>query len=226
MLFSLHLSAKEYKSIKECKKLTGSEKLTPFDWLEKDRLNNTARWVQVNRLNFTQAGRYSEYKTIPQRRDFYKWVYLVLKQQGHEIKSAAMAYVVTGMYAKAFKNKNRPFAPKWFLDFADKGTALVMSKLVPRLYDVFTGKDKIVGEQAQLWDKNYLEYEQCEVLDTLFNSLTPKQLEKMNHIAKGQNVYRFFVKKELRYTPPSLTNCKDRIKYGIEVVMPYAEKVL
>lgn len=225
MLFSLTLNAKEYKNLKQFTKHTGKTELPTTDWLTKDRKNNNSRWQAACKFNISQDTGSVEYTTISQRRDFYKWVYDASRAKGHEVVAPALAYVVTDIYSKIDKSFNRLFVPEWFVNFAYNGTERALKGQFKLLQELMQMDEPLKGEAAAAYDTNYLKQEQCITLDDVFNNLTEKQQKKLLKIGGGKGIYNLFVKNELEYNQPTLTNCQDRINYGEYVIKPYVKEL-
>lgn len=218
-----HISfSQEWKSLKAYTNSTGEINLQEGCWLKKDRTRNTAIWQQANRYNLSQVQGNIKYTTICQIRDFYFWFDQERKNRGHEIITAGVAAIVAGQLAN-FENRFisscivRSKELEWF---ASEGSQKVLAHVFPLFYKVYLSKQKLIGQEARNWDQKYITKEQCQIIEPLYEHLSPKAIKKLIRIAKGKGIYSFGVKKKLRFEG-DIQDCTSRYAHAFHKLYPY-----
>lgn len=224
--FSLNAKAQEWKNLKSYQKETGNTTLQEACWLKKDRKKQTAIWKQANTFNLKDENGYSKYKTISQIRDFYIWFDKQRQEQGHEIQWFGIAAVVSKQLSNLDSGFIRFFIVrnKEVVHFGNEGSKKVFEYAYPKMKFIYFSETIIKGEKATSWSSDYGMKEQCEILEPLYEELSPKALNKLDRMAKGKGIYCFAVSKYLRYEG-SVENCEVRYQYGIKKVLPFYLKL-
>lgn len=214
--------AQEWKSLRIYRKETGRSVLEQGNWLKKDRKQQSVVWHQANSFNLTLENGFKKYEGICQIRDFYCWFDEERVKQGHEIKWIGIASVVAGQFSildngfirRVFVGNKE--AVKFILEASDS----VLAFAFPILKDVYFASKPIQGEMAEKWTKDYGLHEQCDILDPLYARLSPKALNKLERMAKGQGVFRLGVPKVLKYEG-NIRDCQSRFEHGMKKILPY-----
>lgn len=216
----LNLSAQEWKNLRTYKNTTGNESLTAGHWLKKDRKRNTETWKAANQFHITKMNGAAAYKTIKQRRDFYRWFDEWRIGKGHEIEWVGVAAIVAGQFA----NTENWFVQKIIIrnqsiiDFAANGNRTILNDVFPELQKVYLSESLLIGTAAAEWDATYGYREQCVVIQPFYEKQTEKAINKLRKMAKGKGVFVFVVPKSIRFKG-DITNCEDRFQHG-KVVLP------
>ena len=93
-ILSTSISAREWKCLKEYKKVTKNKTLLASDWLKQDRKKNTKIWQNANSYNLNN-NLPKEYETIEQRKAFYAWYSLEIQKKGHQVIWPKMAFFIS-----------------------------------------------------------------------------------------------------------------------------------
>ncbi len=227
VLFSLiELSAQEWKNLRTYKNVTGKEVLEAGHWLKKDRKQNTEIWKNANAFHLSNLNS-DIYKTIKERRDFYKWFDEWRLEKGHEIEWVGVAAIVAGQFA----NTESWFVQKLvirnqdIIDFAAKGNQTILNDVFPELRKVFLSDTLLLNEAAKDWDKTYGYREQCIVIQPFYEEQDEKAIEKLQKMAKGEGIFLLAVPKSIRFKG-DITNYEDRFQHGKNVLPIYYKKVM
>lgn len=164
------LGDKEYESLKDLKKKTGSETLGAGDWLTSDRENNTETWKKANAHNLQQEKGQDEYTSIEQRAAFYKWFQGATKEKGFDTKwagaAADVAFAVNEIANPTLGGWDMWFVAELFSytdraaeDFANTGNRMIFEDVFPKLKKLFNGP-VLTGTDAYSWDAMALSEEQ------------------------------------------------------------------
>lgn len=221
-VFSLNVTAQEWKSMKSYQKETGDTILQEGCWLKKDRKKQTDIWQQANTFNLNTENGYQKYETISQIRDFYIWFDNKRQQQGHEIQWFGIAAVVSGQLSKLDSRFIRFFIVrnKEVVHFGQEGSKKVFEYAYPKMKFIYFSETIIKGEKATIWSSDYGLKEQCVVLEPLYEKLSPKALKKLDRMAKGKGIYCFAIPKNLRYEG-SIEECELRYEHGVKKILPF-----
>lgn len=211
--------SKEYPSKKDLLAAAGPTDENRRNWTSSDRQNDTEDWEESCLFNFSYATGYEEYKTIEQREDFLEWLSIELKRKGHEVKWIDMVITVGDMIQPAANGSDNVSL------FTNLGNKLVFDSSFTRLQALYHMDKPLKGEEAKAWDDAMIQFEQEWLIQPIFNKMDIVTLEKVTKMAKGEGVYAFYTKKELRF-PGDLRNMTDRINYAQNILLPYVnEKV-
>ncbi len=214
-LFSVNAAlAKEFPSLKDYEANKSTDEVNRRHWLKADRESNDKEWREACLFNFSYATGYKEYRTREEREDFYRWAADTLRKQGHEIKWVELALEVTDLIEPAVNGNGK------VSQYAKAGNALVFDSAFVRLQNLFRSADPLKNEGAKNWDDEMIKYEQEVLLASLFNSMDIVTLEKISRMAKGQGIYMFFTKKELRFKG-DIRSAQARIDYAHNQLLPY-----
>lgn len=221
-LLTAQVQAREWKSLKQCSVQTGKDSLAAGDWLRKDRRKNTHKWQVANRYNLLQSDGYKEYTTFGQKRDFYKWIDDTRFAQGHEVKWAGNAYIITKqlVYLDNVIVRAVIIHDRKFMDFVKGSNALILKNIYPDLQKVHERSKPLVGLPACDWDSLIIHKEQCDVLDTLYARQPKRVVRKFNRMAAGKGIYALVLRKELRMKG-DIRDCKVRCAYGLRTMSIY-----
>lgn len=213
--------SQEWKSLKKYRKATEKDKLEEGNWLKKDRKRNTLKWLNSNKFHLKKENGYTAYKTISQRRDFYKWFDSWRIKKGHEIKWVGIASIIASQFSK-FDSKFVAFLirNKEVIKFANEGNKASFKDVFPRLHKIYLLDTLIVGTSAVNWDSKYLYREQCIVVDPIFNKLNRKTLKKIGRIANRKGFYKMAIPKKIKFDG-DISNCKDRYEHGMNRLIPF-----
>lgn len=222
VLMSVNAEAREWKNVKQCRQHTGSDTCSSGNWLRKDRKKNTHSWHVANRYNLLQQDGYKEYTTFSQKRDLYKWIDDTRFAQGHEIKWAGNAYIITRQLAYLDNILVRALIihDKKFMQFVKGSNALILQNIYPDLQNVYKRNEPLSGSSACDWDSLIIHKEQCEVLDTLYARQPKRVVKKFNRMAAGKGIYALVLRKELRMKG-DIRDCKVRCAYGLRTMSIY-----
>lgn len=222
LLNSNFVLAQEWKNFRSYQKETGYSSLQEGCWLKKDRKKQTVVWQQSNLFNLSVKNGNLKYHTISQIRDYYLWFDSERKKQGHEIVGVGVAAIVADQLSKLNNGFIRIFivSNKEVEEFANKGSEIVFKFSFPLLKEVYFSDKPIKGEDAVNWSLINGEIEQCQILETLYNNLSPKAIKKLSKMAKGKGIYRIGVPKSLRYEG-NIEDCQARFEHAINKVLPF-----
>jgi len=214
-LISVGSTAQEFRNLHHYQKETGATFLKEGTWLKKDRKRNNITWRTANKFNLSSKNGFQKYQTISQIRDFYAWFDAERIRQGRHFKSAGIA----GIAAKQLSKVDNGFICFFIVrnsevvDFVNVGSKYVFEFAFPLMRERYFSKDILSKTAAVLWDKNNGIQEQCEILDPLYQQLSPKALHRLEKMAKGKGIFKFGVPKRLRFTGV-LSNCEHRFLHG------------
>ncbi len=214
--------AQEWKSLKAYQKETGESSLREGCWLKKDRTNFTEKWAQANLFNLSSENGNRKYKTISQIRDFYLWFDLEREQLGHEIKWIGIASIAAGQLAEMDKKFIRNFVVRnsEVVKFANEGSKAVFAFAFPLLKKVYFSDTIIKGSDAVSWGLDYGKAEQCQILNPLYVRLSPKALQKLTQMAKGEGIFSLGIPKVLKFEG-QINDCQARFEHGINKLLPF-----
>lgn len=222
-LFSLSIvNAQEHRNLKSYFKETGNSYLGDGFWLKKDRKRQNEVWKKANVFNLSVENGSTKYETISQIRDFYQWFDVEREKLGCEIKWIGIAAIAAGQLSKLDDGFIRLVLVrnKEVVRFANDGSRLVFEFAFPLLKEVYYSKEIIKGKEADNWDLEYGQIEQCNILDPLYKKLSPDALHKLDRMACGKGLYRLGVPKELKYSG-SIEDCQTRFEHGINIMIPF-----
>lgn len=215
------LYAKEWRSFRAYQKETQKEVLGFSDWLKSDRINNTTVWYQANIFNL-QNNLPQEYKSIVQRRDFYKWLYELFDNRKHEVAWVKMAHFISKKMHLMEVFPYSIFIKKNIKDYAKKGSELVFDNAFKELKTLFNSDVILTSSEAKAWDKTILYKEQYQWLDGIYKEMDYKSLKTLERIAKRKSIYSWIVPKAIGFEG-NLSNPEARYTYAVEVLKPYCE---
>lgn len=222
LIFTNLVHAQEWKNFKQYQKETKNAVLVNGCWLKKDRKKQTTVWNNANKYNLTIINGYKKYKTITQIRDFYLWFDAERIKQGHEIKWIGISAIAIDQLSKLDSWFVRTFIVrnKEVVNFAKEGASNVFSFAFPKLKDIYCSTELVKGKAAKNWDKEYGTYEQCIILEPLFNNLSDKAFFKLERMVKGKGIFTLGIPKILMFDG-ALDNCQTRVDYGYKKILPY-----
>ena len=215
-------SAQEWKSLKAYQKNTGNKELSKGCWLKKDRKKQTDVWSDANIFNLSENKGNLKYSSISQIRDFYKWADQVRIKKGHEVNAigvgaiAAMqlSYLDNG-FIRFFIVRN-----KEIIVFANVGSQKVFEFAFPLLKNLYFSDHIYTSEIAKNWDAKNGLFEQCEVLEPLYQNLSRKALNKLERMAKGKGIFNLAIPNELKFVG-EISDCQTRFEHGRNKIKPY-----
>jgi len=222
LMITKPLFSQEWKSLRNYQVETGHDSLEEGCWLKKDRRRNTDVWNQANQFNLTIENGHLKYKTISQVRDFYLWFDDERKQLGQEINAVGVAAIVAGQLSKFDNFFIRTFIVrnKEVIWFGNEGAKQVFTFAFPLLRDIYFSDKIYKGQEAIDWDVKNGKIEQCQILEPIYNQLTPPAINRLENMAKGKGVFYFGVPKRLRFEN-SITDCKARYEHAFTKVYEY-----
>lgn len=222
LLISQNAFTQEWKNLKDYKKTTGLNVLQNGCWLKKDRKRNTETWKQANKYNLSIDHGNLKYKTICQVRDFYLWFDDEREKLGHEINAVGVAALVAGQFSnfdnyfiRAFIVRNKEVV--WF---GNEGSKKVLEFAFPLLKEVYFSNNILKDQEAKDWDIKNGKIEQCQILEAIYNQLSPKAIRKLERMAKGKGIYNFGVKNKLKFEG-DIRDCKSRYKHAFSKLNTY-----
>lgn len=212
----------EYRNVHTYKKITNYEILQNGCWLKKDRLKKTEIWKNANVFNLSAENGNLKYTSISQIRDFYKWFDKEVKLKGHKINGVGIASIAATQLSNIDNRFIRIFIVrnKEIVLFANKGSKKVLEFAFPLLKKIYFSEELITGEKAKNWDINNGTFEQCNVLEPLYNALSFKAFYRLERIAKGKGIFNLAVPNELKFEG-DITNCQSRFEHGKNKLLPY-----
>ena len=218
--------SQEWKNLKDYKNTTGQNILKNGYWLKRDRNRNTETWKQANKYNLSIDNGNLKYKTIRQIRDFYLWFDEERKKLGHEINSVGVAAVVAEQFSnfdnyfiRAFIVRNKEVV--WF---GNEGSKKVLEFAFPLLKEVYFSNNILKGQEAKNWDIKNGKIEQCQIVEAIYNQLSPKEIRKLERMAKGKGIYNLGVKNELKFEG-DIRDCKSRYEHAFSKLYTYYLKI-
>jgi hypothetical protein len=223
LLFNTQLAcSQEWKNLKDYKKTTGLNVLQNGYWLKKDRNRNTETWKQANKYNLSINNGNLKYKTISQIRDFYLWFDDEREKLGHEINTAGVAAVVAGQLSYFDNYFIRTFIirSKEVIWFGNEGSKKVLEFAFPLFKKVYFSNNILKEQEAKDWDIKNGTIEQCQIVEAIYNKLSPKAIRKLERMAKGKSIYNLGVKNELKFEG-DIRDCKSRYKHAFSKLNTY-----
>ena len=221
LTFNTALSAREWKSLRVYQKETQQESLPPSDWLKCDRTKNTLVWQEANAYNL-KNNLPQEYKSISQRRDFYKWLFNELNKREHEVIWVKMAHFISKKMHLMEVFPYAIFSKKDIKAYAKQGSEAVFNNVFIELQRLYNSPSILKAEKALEWDRAILKKEQYEWIDSIYKTMDAKNLKTLERIAKGKFLYGLFVPKSIRFKG-DLSKAEIRYDYAIEVLKPYCK---
>ena len=218
---SYTVSAKEWKNFKVYQNETHNQTLSPSDWLKKDRIRNSLVWRQANTYNLLHDLP-KEYRSIQERKDFYKWLYVALNKQGYEIVWIKMAYFISKKMRLLETFPWVLFIRKKIVRYANEGSEVVFNNAFMELREIFISKKAMKESLALEWDQKMAYNEQYVWLDNLYKTIDSKSLKTIEHMAKGKFLYGLAVPKAIRFKG-QISNSKTRYHYAIGPLRSYCE---
>lgn len=217
--------SQEWRNMNAYAKVTGKNVLQEGCWLKRDRNKNTEAWQQANKFNLGIDHGDFKYATISQIRDFYIWFDEERKKQGHEINGVGVAAIVAGQlsnfdnfFIRVFIVRNKKVV--WF---GNEGSKKVIAFAFPLLKEIYFSTDTLLGEEARNWDIANGKLEQCKIVEAIYNQLSPKEIRKLERMAKGKGIYNLGVKKELKFEG-DIRDCKARYEHAFTKLYQYYQK--
>ena len=210
-------------------------------WLGTQRKSKNKAWYRANKFNLTQnPNGAAEYRSIPQRRDFYKWFdKKVVTKQGHEITWVyAAKEVVKGVddlhdnslivtINEGIDNSRN------LMNFTEKLNTDIFNNVFPELKKVYErGADgkPLKGQDAKDWDSKVLHTEQFEVAQPLYDQLIKQKPETyylMQRLLKQEGSYGTFATLAGNPLPAftgTLSKAQDRFDYGMKIAAQRPKK--
>lgn len=214
--------SQEWKNLKDYKKITGQNTLQNGCWLKKDRNKNTETWKHANKYNLALDNGNLKYKTICQVRDFYLWFDDEREKLGHEINGVGVAALVAGQLSSFDNYFIRTFIVrnKEVIWFGNEGSKKVLEFAFPLLKEVYFSNNLLKEQEAKDWDIKNGKIEQCQIVETIYNQLSPKAIRKLERMAKGKGIYNLGVKNELKFEG-DIRNCKSRYEHAFSKLNTY-----
>jgi len=214
--------SQEWKNLKDYKNTTGQNVLQNGCWLKRDRNRNTETWKQANKYNLSIDNGNLKYKTIRQIRDFYIWFDEERKKLGHEIIAVGVAAVVAGQFSNFDNYFIRTFIvrDKEIIWFGNEGSKKVLEFAFPLLKEVYFSNNILKGQEAKSWDIKNGKIEQCQIIEAVYNQLSPKEIRKLERMAKGKGIYNLGVKNELKFEG-DIRDCKSRYEHAFSKLYTY-----
>ena len=214
--------SQEWKNLKDYQNETNQDLLEDGCWLKKDRRRNTEVWKLANQFNLTAEKGYLKYKSISQVRDFYLWFDDERKQLGQEINAVGVAAIVAGQLSRFDNFFIRTFIVrnKEVIWFGNEGAKRVFTFAFPLLRDIYFSDRILKGQEAIDWDVKNGRIEQCEILEPIYNQLSPQAIHRLECMAKGKGLFWLGVPKKLKFEK-SITDCKARYEHAFAKVYQY-----
>lgn len=188
-------------------KLDGSD----GHWLKSDRINKSNTWNNANMTNL-QAGRFGDYATISQRRDFYGWYAAKIHSKGFENLWPGAAYIVAGQMANLDNSIIAWWVGEDVVKFGNEGNEAIFKDVFGKLKTLYNGP-VMKGETAAKWDAATLRNEQFKVAQPLYEKQSVATISVLSQMSKGKGLYSFGVTGALRFEG-NLSNPKDRYNHG------------
>lgn len=214
--------AQEWENLNAYQKETGNKSLQEGCWLKKDRTKQSTNWVEANKYNLQQEKGFYKYKSITQIRDFYFWFDSERVKQGHEIKWIGIPAIAANQLSKIDVGIIRFLLVRnqEIVSFANEGSKKVLQFAFPLLKELYFSSNVIKGEAAKEWEVTYGKKEQCEILQPIYDELSPKALKKLERMAKGKGLFCFGVPKKLKYQG-KIEDCQTRYEHGLNKLLSY-----
>lgn len=214
--------AQEWKDLRGYTKSTGRNVLQEGCWLQKDRIENTATWKQANKYNLGLINGHFKYTSIRQIRDFYRWFDQERKIVGIDQDVVGIMAIVAGQLSY-FDNgfiRHVMVRNKEVIWFGNEGSRKVLAYAFPflkQMYEPQNIPDQIRSKKDALL---FLKIEQCQIVEMLYQELSPQAIKKLTRIAQGRGMYGLGVKKELKFEG-DITDCEVRYAHVLSKLYPY-----
>jgi hypothetical protein len=215
--------SEEYKNLRDYEKLTHKKILSASDWLTYDRKHKTIVWQHANHYNLINK-KPNEYKTLKQRRDFYAWLYEVLKKKGNEVVWPKMASFISNKLQLIQQFPQCLFIRKNVKYYAKIGSEKVFVNAFDDMYYLYNLSIGIKNNEAKEWDNTMLYKEQFNYLQSIYDKMNTKSLGQIERIAKGKFLYAFFIPKEIRFKG-HINNPQDRFNFAVNQLKQYCENL-
>ena len=219
--FNQIILAKEWKSLKAYQSETHKNVLGPSDWFKSDRTHNSIVWQHANIYNLLH-NLPEEYSRIIERRDFYKWLYVILNKQGNEIVWVEMAHFISRKMRLLETFPCSLFVHRKIVHYAREGSEAVFNNAFKDLKKIFSSEESLTGTDALHWDETIAHKEQYMWLDSLYQTIDSKSLKTIEHMAKGKFLYGLAVPKAIRFDG-EISNPKARYNYAIGPLKDYCK---
>ena len=220
--FSIH--AKEWKTLKQYQKATHETTLTPSDWLTSDRRQNSMVWQNANAFNLNH-NLPSEYQTIKERRDFYKWINHEFETIGHEVVWQKMAFYISCKLRLLETFPHCLFTTKKVKSYAHQGSEMVFKNAFEKLKNCYNSEKVLKDDDALKWDKMMLHEEQFNWVESIYQSIDGRSLKHIERMAQGKFLYTFVVPKAIKFNG-DISVPGERYTYALEILRPYCQNHL
>ncbi|RKE92184.1 Insecticidal toxin complex protein [Ichthyenterobacterium magnum] len=223
ILFSISIHAKEWKSLRAYQKETQTKLLSPSDWLSSDRRNNTRTWQKANAYNLGNNN-VQAYKTIRQRRDFYRWLNAELRIKGHEVVWLSMAQYISHKLRLVDAFPYSLFTTKQFKNYTRNGSKVVFNNVFDVLKQLYDSEIILKGNEALAWDKSILKKEQYKWIQSIYNTMDSRSLNQIERVAKGKFLYGLLVPKAIRFKG-DISKAEERYNYALNTLRDYCKSL-
>jgi hypothetical protein len=96
----------------------------------------------------------------------------------------------------------------------------VLEFAFPLIKEVYFSNNILKNREAIEWDIKIGKIEQCQIVETIYNQLSPKAIRKLEHMGKGKGIYNLGVKNELKFEG-DITDCKARYEHAFTKLYRY-----
>jgi hypothetical protein len=222
LVYTTFAFSQEWKNSRVYKNTTGEIVLQDGAWFKKDRKRNTEIWKQANVHNLSLTHGNLNYRSICQIRDFYLWFDEERKNLGHEINGVGVAAVVAGQLSKLDNFFIRVFIVrnKEVVWFGNQGSKKVLEFAFPLLQEVYFSSKLLQNQEAKDWDIRNGKIEQCQIVEAIYDQLSPKAIHKLERMAEGKGIFNLGVKKELKFEG-DIRDCKARYAHAFSKLYAY-----
>jgi RHS repeat-associated protein len=162
------------------------------------------------------SGNFSNYTTINQRTNFYRWTQDRANAEGFKVRWPGAASEVAANIDKAddawivaigFSNQESAA-------FANAGNKAIFNDAFPKIANLFSGIP-LTGQGAKLWDMQTLAEEQT-LIQPLYERLSPSTFNDLSGLAKQTNLLVDFTMGTPKFgLQASLLSISDRWLYGL-----------
>ena len=104
--------------------------------------------------------------------------------------------------------------------FGNEGSKKVLEFAFPLLKEVYFSKKILKGQEAKDWDIKNGKIEQCQIVEVIYNQLSPKAIRKLERMVKGKGIYNLGVRKELKFEG-NIRDCKSRFEHAFSKLYRY-----
>ena len=224
LIFTLNnsLSAKEWRNLIDYQKSTRKDTLSSSDWLKPDRIKNTIVWQQANTFNL-KNNLPNQYSNIVQRRDFYKWLFIELVKNNHDVVWIKMAHYISKKMHVMEVFPYSIFTKNDTKFYAEEGSKVVFHNAFAELIKIYNSDFIFKADDALEWDKEILIKEQYQWIDGIYKTMDAKSLRTLERIAKRKFLYGLVVPKAIKFEG-DLNNPEARFKYAVQVLRSYCKK--